>query len=339
MPHMQIGQASDTRRDAYSPERTVFVILDFCGGRRTDRMAARLSRWNPGAEIRVLDNASPTGAARSVTHRNATNSFVGGGICDAIRLAEATGAQYLFFSANDVGLPEKLVFADFEAMMDADADAVLISCAMTPDSGPQVNRFPWMRQRLGGRVRQVRQADLICCLIRLEHIRSFGGLPVSMGGWGYAEQIAFHARLRGKKILINDRCAVRHTRLRKHILSPAGDLISKEEEACAVYAPLYGSLDFLRAATAGAVCDEELDVAVLGDGRATPLQSVRRRWRLGIFDLKAWMTTAMRRNPTAKRIVRAFRRRRASRRISVVPISGVDAEHTPAAMGVPEPRS
>src|SRR5262245_34901984 len=114
--------------------RTAFVILEYRGGTRTDALHARLSRWNPGATIHVLDNASPGDLCSVVTHRNTVNSYVGGGIRDCIALAESLGAAYLFYSANDVDLVDPLRLAEFEAILDRDPRAVMVSCALTEDS-------------------------------------------------------------------------------------------------------------------------------------------------------------------------------------------------------------
>jgi hypothetical protein len=241
------------------PPHTAFVLLDYCGGGKTDRLFRRIARWNPGAQMFLLDNGSPTRRARLATHRNAENSYVGGGICDVIALAEGAGAKYLFFCVNDVGFEAPLEIAAFERMMETDDDLVQVSCALTPDS-VQAAYFPWMVRRAEGGVRQVRFADLICCLLRLDHIRSFGGFPPSRGGWGYAEEVAHHARLRDKRIYVCDRVAVRHVRENRLIHGADGTALHKRDEAHAVYARRYGSFDALLAVRERSLCDEERNI-------------------------------------------------------------------------------
>lgn len=191
------------------PAKTAFVILEYCGGSRTDALFEQISAWNPQAQILVLDNASPDNAASSTTHRNSVNSFVGGGIRDAIALVEARGASYLFFCVNDIDILNPISIAEFEAIMEMDPDLVMLSCSVTPDS-TQAKLFPWMMQRDRHGLRQVRLADILCCVLRLDFIRSFGGFPSSKAGWGYAAELAYHARRLGKKIYVRDSCAVRH---------------------------------------------------------------------------------------------------------------------------------
>lgn len=227
-------------RPGRSPARTAFIILEYCGGARTDALFERISRWNQGVRILVLDNASPINPASCVTHRNRRNSYVGGGIRDCIALALSLGATYLFYCVNDADLPNPLVIADFQAVMDNDPDVVLVSCSLSPDS-QQARRYPWMVRRRGGLLRRVRAADPICCLLRLDFIESFGGFPESKGGWGYASEVAYHARKQGKKIYVSDRCSVRHSRASGFLVTERGETISKGDEAVRVYSQRYGT--------------------------------------------------------------------------------------------------
>lgn len=262
------------------PKRTAFVMLDYCGGRPTDRLFDRISRWNPGVPLMLLDNGSPEDRPHRATHRNAANSYVGGGIRDSIRLAESVGAEYLLFSVSDLRFAGKLVVADFEAIMDADDAVVMVSCSLTPDSAQAID-FPWMRQRPTGGVRRVRQADIICCLIRLSFIKSFGGFPESKGGWGYCEEIAYHAKRQDKTILVTDRCAIRHVRVRARVTTPDGEVLEKGAERRAVYDARYGSFNLIRSALLHASCDEEENVAV--DRKPRPLELARVRLREALF--------------------------------------------------------
>ena len=90
-------------------------------------------------------------------------------------------------------------------------------------------------------LRRVRAADPICCLLRLDFIESFGGFPESKGGWGYASEVAYHARKQGKKIYVSDRCSVRHSRASGFLVTERGETISKGDEAVRVYSQRYGT--------------------------------------------------------------------------------------------------
>jgi len=256
-----IGWIFGAKKGPRVPKHTAFVMLDYCGGEETDRLFDQVSLWNPGALLMLLDNGSPNHPAARATHRNTENSYVGGGIRDAITLAEATGSAYLFFCVSDLQFLDQLVIADFEAMMDADEGIAIVSCSLTPDTD-QAAHFPWMTQREAGAVRQVRHADIICCLLRLSFIRSFGGFPPSVGGWGYDAEMAFHAKRAGKRILVSDRCAVRHVRVRHQVRLPDGRVIDKNEEEQRIYGARYGSRDLLRQTLKQGFCDEEADTGI-----------------------------------------------------------------------------
>jgi hypothetical protein len=189
--------------------KTVAVILEYCGGARTDRLFASIVSQNPGATVFVLDNASPVDRADCVTHRNPVNSYIGNGIRDCIRLAESAGAKYLFYCVNDAELHGRLDLAEFERVLEADEHIVQLSCSMTPDS-PQGRAYPWMASRPGRTLRQVRHADLIACMLRLDFIRQFGGFPKSLGGWGYSRELAYMAYRMRKKVVVCDTFNVHH---------------------------------------------------------------------------------------------------------------------------------
>jgi hypothetical protein len=252
---------------------TAFVILEYCGGVRTDALHGRLSRWNPGASIFVLDNASPTNRASCVTHRNRRNSYVGGGIRDCLALARAAEARFLLYCANDVECLTPLVISEFEAVMMGDPEVVLVSSAVSEDSD-QARGFPWMIGKPGRFLRRVRGADLLCCLIRTDFIESFGGLPPSKGGWGYCGEIAYQAKLQGKKILVNDRSVVRHVTGARWLQTPQGDFLDKAQEARVVYRRRYGAVATVRTAFAPPEFDENL-AFLAGPGKPRRRESRR----------------------------------------------------------------
>lgn len=247
------------RPPTIDPARTAFVVLEYCGGARTDSLVKALSVTNRHSGIHVLDNSSPTNQARSITHRNKANSYVGGGLRDCLALAESLGARYLFYCVNDVTLLDPLVIADFQVVMDDDSDVVVVSCALTADSD-QASPFPWMVRQGRSSLRRVRFVDPICCLIRLDFVREFGGFPESKGGWGYSSEMAYHAKRKHKKLLVNDSCAVRHTNSRATLTTADGETVSKREEAAAVYRARYGGIETIRTALDPPAFDETLDL-------------------------------------------------------------------------------
>lgn len=243
--------------------RTVLVVLEYCGGERTDELFSQLRSWNPGARILVLDNASPAKLASCVTHRNSVNSYVGGGINDCIDLARAEGADYLFFCANDIRILDRLDIAEFQRVADLDPLVVQFSCSVTPDS-TQATNFPWMVRRHGSAIRRVRQADLVCCLIRLDFLTTFGGFPSSKGGWGYSAELAFHAKLLGRKIYVDDRCTFEHLSRKRVVVTEWGETVDKSTEVARIYSKRYGDWLLPRSALAEPPFDETLDVAASG---------------------------------------------------------------------------
>lgn len=215
------------------PPKTFAVILDYCGGSRTDRLYKRMAADNPGREIHVLDNASPRDRSGFVTHRNEVNSYVGGGIRDCVALAERAGCSYLFFLANDVRPASGVRIDEFERLMDEDEGVAQVSAALTPASD-KVAYFPHMAAR-GGGVRTAPHADILACLLRLSFIREIGGFPPSLAGWGYDLELAFQARRLGKKILIDDRCVFEHSNTVRTLRLDSGLALDKVEEMRDVY--------------------------------------------------------------------------------------------------------
>ena len=236
----------------------VAVILEYCGGAQTDRLFRSIQEQNPGFPVLVLDNASPANAASCVTHRNSVNTFVGGGIKDCIRLARAHGADFLFFCANDVEFLGPLDLQLYEDIMLRTPDVVQLSCSLTAESW-QARFFPWQQRRAGTTLRQVRQADLLACMLRLDFIEEFGGFPDSISGWGYSRELAWNARQSGKKILVSDVCAVHHPAGPKLQL-PSGEFFDKLAEMRSIYVRRYPRQPVLACQTWSPVPDEEAEV-------------------------------------------------------------------------------
>lgn len=215
--------------------RTYVAILEYCGGVSTDRLCKQMARWNPGRDICVLDNASPWNRCHSVNVQNHTNTFIGGGINDCIKLAEQNGATYLFLLMNDVKPLTILDVSSFEAVMDSHPNAVQVAPAV---AAPPT--YPWMMWHQGGALREAPHSDIFCAAIRLDFIRSFGGFPVSKGAWGYDWELAYQARQQGKSILISDCHVVVHT---IRIRSDAGTQVKKRAEMVASYSQRYRDFD------------------------------------------------------------------------------------------------
>jgi hypothetical protein len=190
--------------------RTHTVILEYCGGERTDRLYAQLSRSNTEYPIDVLDNASPRDQCHCITVPNATNSYIGGGIIDCIALAEGRGAQYLFLVMNDVEPVTEIEIAYFESLLDRHPDVIQAGCTVSPSSD-KAKVYPWMTCRDGNAIRRVPLSDLLCCALRLDFIRRFDGFPMSKGGWGFDWELAYHAHFQRKTILVSDRHTISHS--------------------------------------------------------------------------------------------------------------------------------
>jgi hypothetical protein len=236
-----IGAAARDGKE-HSVSMDVFVVvLDYRGGAKTDALVARLRRWNPSCPIHVLDNGSPDNASAHITHRNDANSHIGGGIVDCLTLAKASGATHLMFIANDVTCTTPLTVAHFVDAVERDPAIVHASAAVTPDS-TQARAFPWMvRARGGSRPRAVRHADILVSLLDVGFIDSFGGFPPSRGGWGYSWELAHHASQSRRRVVICDRCVIRHVSVDRSRAGRQAEA-DKFHEARAVYRERYGGL-------------------------------------------------------------------------------------------------
>jgi hypothetical protein len=189
--------------------KTTAVILEYCGGSHTDALYEALRSANPDTPIHVLDNASPRNRSRYVTTRNRSNSHIGGGLIDCIRLAERERAEFLFFIVNDIDMIRVPSIAHFEALATQDNSVVLVGASITQETGQAVP-YPWMVNQGRNEDRVVPHCDALCCLFRLDFIRGFGGFPPSKSGWGYDLQFACFARFRDKKIIVSDTGMIHH---------------------------------------------------------------------------------------------------------------------------------
>jgi hypothetical protein len=222
--------------------KTFGVILEYCGGARTDTLYECVKDWNPKYEIAVLDNASPCNRSRYITHANPQNTFIGGGIRDCIVLAERASSAFLFLMMNDIEPLTPIDIERFENVISARDDIVQIASSVTQDSD-KAKPYPWMVNQPGGIDRIVPHCDLLCCMLRIDFIRLFGGFPVSKSGWGYDWEIAYQAYQQGKIIVVSDRCIIEHGR-RKIGEEPIADSKSeKREELIATYRSRYGNFE------------------------------------------------------------------------------------------------
>ncbi|MGB5820425.1 MAG: hypothetical protein WBG90_13155 [Saonia sp.] len=184
------------------------MILDYCGGTQTDELFRRLSKWNSNFRINLLDNSSPTNKSKFITHQNDINSGVGGGIKDCIKLAMDDNKKYLMFITNDIVPITKIDFLHLIHIMKHNPDVVQVSASLTKNSDKKY--YPWMINVGNKDNRIVRHADLLCCLLDLSFLQSFGGFPESNSGWGYDWEIGYQARLKKKKIVICDQYKIKH---------------------------------------------------------------------------------------------------------------------------------
>jgi hypothetical protein len=227
--------------------KTLPVILEYCGGVRTDKLYEALAAANSGYDIMVLDNASPRNSSRYVTVRNSVNSFVGGGLRDCLDMAEQGGAEYLFFISNDIELIRVPSIEHFETLATVDESVVVVGVAITEDSVPQAQSYPWMVDRGSNLDRTVPHYDPLCCLIRLEFVRYFGGFPPSSGGWGYDLEFASYARFAERKIIVSDTALIRHEGNPRLSQESLGISFSKFDEMKDIYAATYGDYRLLLA--------------------------------------------------------------------------------------------
>jgi hypothetical protein len=227
-------------------KRTLPIILEYCGGERTDRLYERMSAFNQSYEIHVLDNASPHTLSRYVTTRNSINSFIGGGLCDCLDFAERRGAEFLFFVSNDIELVREPSIEHFESVAASDPSAALVGVSITGDSA-QARVYPWMINQGENGDRIVPHYDPLCCLIRIEFIRRFGGFPPSKGGWGYDWEMASYAKFRNLKIICSDTALIRHLGDRHLSYQALGNGFNKWEEMKQIYNQRYGDYRLLLA--------------------------------------------------------------------------------------------
>jgi GT2 family glycosyltransferase len=206
-------------------------------------MVEQLRCWNPDWKIHVLDNASPCNRSVYVTHENLVNTHTGGGINDCLRLASKAGARYLLFIANDIRMVTPVRFYHFERAALSDPEIVQVSASITPDTS-QARRFPWMVNSGTTMDRAVPHADLLLSLLDIRFIESFGGFPVSRGGWYFDWELAWHARKRSKKILITNSCVIWHDGTPQDRDGQAAECVRayKRREAREVYRAKYGEL-------------------------------------------------------------------------------------------------
>jgi len=219
------------------------VVLDYCGGARTNQLVEGLRKSNPGYPIHVLDNASPVHPCRYTTHRNEVNSYTGGGIADCLRLAREAGASFLLFIANDVECVKPVRFSHLERLIANDDRVVQVSAAITGDTA-QARIFPWMIDEGAERDRVVLHADLLLSILDVGFIESFHDFPLSKGGWYYDWELAYQARLQSKLILVADSCLIRHDGTPQDVTDASADDVRAEKrlEAQTIYRARYGGL-------------------------------------------------------------------------------------------------
>lgn len=249
---------------------TIPVILEYCGGARTDALYQQLSAWNPDYLIEVLDNASPHRRSRYITRQNSVNSGVGGGICDCVALAENLGATYVLVITNDIEPVTKIDFGALEALALRYPGIVQLGCATRADSDKSI-RYPWMARHTRDTYRIVAHCDILCCLLRLDFLRSFNGFPPSKSGWGYDWEVAYQANRQGKQVVISDGHVIGHTQrptfsLRRRRFKAD---MQKWEELKAIYSQRYENFEELFATTVEEVISRHSGVPALGghDGK------------------------------------------------------------------------
>ena len=190
-------------------KNTCCIILEYCGGKKTDSLYLKLTRWNPGYSIHILDNASHQNRCSFITRQNVTNSGIGGGIIDCLKMAKDEGAKYLFFIANDIVPLTRIEIAYFEEMLEKFPGIVQLSASITKNSD-QGRHFPWMINQRASENRVAPHSDILCCALNIDFIERFGGFPFSRGGWGYDWEIAYQAKLSQKLIVISDYLKIKH---------------------------------------------------------------------------------------------------------------------------------
>jgi hypothetical protein len=221
----------------FKRQKTFPVILEYCGGEKTDRLYEKLSKDNPNYKINVLDNCSPKNKSKYITHQNEKNSFVGGGIKDCINLAKKNKCKYLFFFANDIKIINKIDIKYFEKLMKKDKDIVQAGASLTKDSDKTY--YPWIINKGKNEDRIVRHSDLLACIFRISFLNEID-FPNSKSGWGYDWEIAYHAKLTNKKILISDKFLYRHLEKKDKSALTGLSISKKMDELMKVYNKKYG---------------------------------------------------------------------------------------------------
>ncbi len=212
-------------------KKTYPIILEYCGGKKTDILFNTIQSQNSGYTINVLDNSSPYNRCNVTTHQNKQNSFIGGGIKDCIRLAKESGAKYLLFITNDSEI-NKIDISVLETKMEFDQDIVQLSLSLTFDSDKTT--YPWMYQQYGDNYRKVVHSDLVTSMLRLDFLDT-QEFPESKSGWGYDWQIGFEARQAGKKVVMCDIYSCRHINIYNESIQR-----EKQEELMNIYTKKYG---------------------------------------------------------------------------------------------------
>jgi glycosyltransferase involved in cell wall biosynthesis len=218
-------------------DKTIGILLEYCGGTRTDRLVANL-RNTLSLPVYVLDNASQKNCCSCATHRNKSNSGVGGGVSDAFRLAESMKAKIILFCTNDVEIVDPSDIPELVDYIESDGEVVQIGASITPES-QNAQLYPWMVKHENSSVRKVIHCDLLLCAVRIDFIKSYGWFPSSRGGYGYDWELAYHVDRNKKKILVHDRVTVKH-----HATLPdeeaAQSHFAREQEQYRVYGLRYG---------------------------------------------------------------------------------------------------
>ncbi len=217
-------------------KKTFCIILEYCGGAKTDALFQKLSKWNPDYNIHILDNASVNNRCSYITHQNLSNTGIGGGIKDCLRFARNSRAEYLFFMTNDIIPINEIDIGHLEQIIIHHQDIVQLGVSLTRDSDKQY--YPWMINQGENDNRIVRHSDLLCCFLNLDFIESFGGFPDSRSGWGYDWEIGYQARINNKKIVICDAYSIRHVDQNKENAQQIRD--TKFMELKEVYNKKYG---------------------------------------------------------------------------------------------------
>lgn len=209
------------------------VILEYCGGEKTDALFKQIQSTNPDYEVAVLDNASPTNRCSVTTHQNKVNTNVGGGLLDCFNLASVKGFEYVMVFTNDISI-RTVDIAELQNKMDSDKSIIQTSLALTRQSSQR--HYPWMQKNRAGDFRRVHHSDIVASMMRVDFLKSID-FPKSTAGWGYDWQIGYEAMLSDKKIFISN----------NHVCHHPASLTEEQQkvkrmEMGRVYGRLYGGL-------------------------------------------------------------------------------------------------